>query len=482
MSQVSDLSDRQLSPVLSDEHLNQQLSARHIQLLGLGGVLGTGLFLGSAGVLELAGPSMILGYALVGIIMYLIARYQGEMLVETQVSDSFSYFARNYWGKFAGFFAGWNCFLLYVLVGMLELSAAGKFIQFWWTQFPTWISAACFFVLVNAINFIHVKIYGESEFWLAVIKVAAVVGMIAMGSYLLISGAGGPSATLSNLWTHGGFFPNGAYGLVMALAFISFSFGGLEAVGFTAAEAEDPKKSIPRATNQVLLRIVIFYVGSMIILMALMPWTDLLSSLKAGGDTYGHSPFVMVFSSLHSRFTADVLNFVVLTAALSVYNAMVYCNSRLLYGMAKQRQAPQFLRRVNSRGVPYMAILLPAGFTALCVIVNYVMPRGAIELLISLDVAGLILMWGIIVITHIKFTKALALGQKWAEFPAPLSPFSNYLCLAFLVLITGVLWFTPDTRISVYLMPVWVALVYGAYRLHLYLRMRPARRRSIPAP
>lgn len=454
------------SGIVETGELKQRLSNRHIQLLALGGAVGTGLFLGSAGVLELAGPSMILGYAFVGLVMFLIARYLGEMLVETQVSDSFSYFARKYWGEFPGFFSGWNTFLMYILVGMIELTAAGKFIQFWWPGMPTWVSAALFFVVVNGLNFVSVRIYGETEFWLAVVKVGAVVAMIVMGIYLLGSGTAGPDAKISNLWTHGGFLPNGWHGLIMSLAFISFAFGGLEMLGFTAAEARNPKKTIPKAINQVLFRILIFYVGSMLILMALMPWTNLLAALKAGADTYSNSPFVMVFSVLGNKFAANALNFVVLTAALSVYNGMVYCNSRLLYGMARDGQAPRFLAKVNSRGVPHNAILYPAAYTALCIVLNYVMPRGALELLMSLVVAGLVLMWVIIIVTHLKFRASMQHSGKRADFPAPLAPYTNYLCLAFMALITIVLYLTPDVRISVYAMPFWVAAVYGAFILN----------------
>jgi aromatic amino acid transport protein AroP len=251
----------------------------------------------------------------------------------------------------------------------------------------------------------------------------------------------------------------------MSLAFISFSFGGLEMLGFTAAEARNPKKTIPKAINQVLFRILIFYVGSMLILLALMPWTSLLTALKAGGDTYSNSPFVMVFSVLGSNLAANTLNFVVLTAALSVYNGMVYCNSRLLYGMAREGQAPRFLARVNSRGVPYTGILYPAAYTALCVVLNYVMPRGALELLMSLVVAGLVLMWIIIIVTHLKFRASMQRSGKRTEFRAPFAPFTNYLCLAFMLLITVVLFLTPEVRISVYLMPFWIIVVYGAFVL-----------------
>jgi aromatic amino acid transport protein AroP len=446
-------------------HLNRKLSNRHIQMIALGGTIGTGLFLGSAGVLELAGPSMVLGYAVAGIVAFLIMRFLGEMLVEDPVSSSFSHFAKHYWGEFAGFFSGWNCCVLYILVGMLELTAAGKFVQFWWPEVPTWVTAATFFVVVNAMNFVNVRLYGETEFWFSMIKIVAVVGMIILGLYLLASGKGGEHATVTNLWRVGGFFPNGVHGLVMAMAFIVFSFGGLEMLGFTAAEAASPTKTIPKAINQVIVRVLIFYVGSMLVLLCLSPWTQLLASLKSGGDTYSNSPFVMIFSVLGNKAAADVLNFIILTAALSVYNGMVYCNSRLLFGMAHQGHAPKVLSKVNRRGIPTAAILLPGAITGLCVFLNYVLPNGAIELLISLTVAGLLFSWAIIIVTHLKFHRKMRQQGKVSKFKALASPLSNYFCLAFLAAIIAIMVLTPSIRICAYLMPIWLFVVYLAYRV-----------------
>lgn len=447
------------------DSLKRKLANRHIQLIALGGTIGTGLFLGSAGVLALAGPSMLLGYAIGGVIAFLIMRFLGEMLVETPVSSSFSHFAGKYWGEFAGFFSGWNCCVLYILVGMLELTAAGKFVQFWWPSIPTWVVAAIFFLMINGMNFVSVRLYGETEFWFAMIKIAAVVAMIVFGGLLLVSGAGGSAAAIGNLWRAGGFFPNGVRGLAMAMPFIVFSFGGLEMLGFTAAETAEPGKTIPRAINQVIFRVLIFYIGSMFVMLCLTPWTQLLASLRAGGGTYSNSPFVMIFSVLDFKFTADILNFVILTATLSVYNGMVYCNSRLLYGMAQQGNAPRRLMRVNRRGVPTEAIALPGALTALCVLLNYVMPNGVIELLISLITASLIFIWITIIVAHLKFRRSMqALGHK-TSFRALGSPASNYLCLVFLAGVVGVMLLTPGIRVSAYAMPVWLAVVYAAFRM-----------------
>jgi len=448
----------------SSPQLERKLKNRHIQLIALGGTIGTGLFLGSAGIIELAGPSVLLGYAIGGLIIFLIMRFLGEMLVEEPNAGSFSYFANRYIGRFAGFLSGWNCVALYVLVGMLELTAVGRFVQFWWPSIPTWATAAVCFVLINAVNFINVKAYGEFEFWFSLIKIVAVIAMIAAGAWLL-TGTDRPGQTVSNLWTHGGFFPHGISGLVMSFAFIMFAFGGVEMLGFAAAETDQPRRVIPKAINQLIYRVLVFYIGSMAVLLSLTPWSDLVAQLRAGGDTYSSSPFVLVFAGLGEHLAANVLNFVILTATLSVYNSMVYSSSRLLYGMAAEGNAPKSLMQVNKRGVPVRAIVYPGIFTALCVVLNYVAPTGVIELLMSLIVAALVITWVTIIVAHLRFRKAADAGKTQLRFLAPFTPLSNYLCLAAMALVVGVMLLTPSIRGSALAIPVWVLVVYGVYRL-----------------
>lgn len=455
------MADDMVNPV----GLKRGLKNRHIQLIALGGAIGTGLFLGSAGVLKSAGPSMILGYAIAGFIAFLIMRQLGEMIVEEPVAGSFSHFAHKYWGGYPGFLAGWNYWVLYVLVGMAELTAVGKYIQFWWPEIPTWVSAVVFFIAVNLINTLNVKFFGETEFWFAIIKVVAIIGMIVLGCYLLFSGTGGPQASISNLWDHGGFFPNGGMGLLMAMAFIMFSFGGLELVGITAAEASEPRKVIPKAINQVVYRILIFYVGALTVLLSLYPWDQLLQTLGASGDAYSASPFVQIFSLIGNDTAAHILNFVVLTAALSVYNSGVYCNSRMLFGLAEQGDAPKALMKLNKQGVPLRALGISALVTLLCVVINYVAPKDALVLLFALVVASLMINWALISLTHIKFRKAMGEQGVVPSFKTFWFPFSNYLCLAFMLVIVGVMLAIPDMRPSVYAMPVWVGILFLAYWL-----------------
>jgi aromatic amino acid transport protein AroP len=436
------------------DQLKRGLKSRHIQLIALGGAIGTGLFLGAAQTIQMAGPSVLLGYAIGGVIAFLIMRQLGEMVVDEPVAGSFSYFANKYCGHLAGFLSGWNYWVLYVLVSMAELSAVGIYVQYWWPGVPTWMSALAFFALINAISLFNVKAFGEMEFWFALIKVAAVVGMIVFGLWLLMSGEAGPQATVGNLWREGGFFPHGLSGLVMAIPMLMFSFGGLELIGITAAEADDPSRTIPRATNQAIYRILIFYIGALGVLLSLYPWTK----VAAGG-----SPFVLIFHALDSDAVANLLNLVVLTAAMSVYNSGVYANSRMLYGLAAQGNAPRALLKVNARGVPVRALGVSALATGACVSLNYFMPSQAFGLLMGLVVSALVINWGMISWIHLRFRAAKRAAGMATGFPSPAAPLTNYLCLGFLGAMLVVMYLTPDLRVSVYLIPAWLAALGVGY-------------------
>ncbi|TWP28187.1 amino acid permease [Apibacter muscae] len=470
---------------LNKGELKRSLSNRHIQLIALGGAIGTGLFLGIGPAAVLAGPSVIIGYAIAGFIAFMIMRQLGEMVVQEPISGSFSQFAYKYWSPFTGFASGWNYWLLYILVSMAELTAIGTYVQFWWPEIPLWASSLFFFVIINTINLANVKIYGEAEFWFSIIKVVAIVAMIIFGIYLLLSGSGGPKANISNLWSDGGLFPKGFFtsdgsggyqGLLSSLAFIMFSFGGLELIGIAAAETDHPEKTIPKATNQVIYRILIFYVGALIILFSLSPWREI---------TIKTSPFVTIFNSLSgfqfdlfgttisfTKIIANALNLVVLTAALSVYNSSVYSNSRMLYGLSKQGNAPKFLSKLNKNHVPIMAILVSAIFAAICVIVNKIMPEEALEYLMSLVVSCLVLNWIIITITHFYFKKALKnQGIIKTKFPSLWYPIGNYICLFFLIAILIIMWFT-GMKLSVELIPVWLIVLFICFHLLKYKKIK----------
>ena len=437
--------------------LSRGLQNRHVQLIALGGAIGTGLFLGVSTTVQLTGPAVLLGYALGGFIAFMIMRQLGEMVVEEPVAGSFSHFANKYWHPFAGFASGWNYWMLYVLVGMAELTAIGTFVHFWLPNIPVWVSAAFFFVLVNLVNLVNVRIYGEFEFWFSIIKVVAIVAMIAFGSYLLISGNGGESAKISNLWAlEGGFFPHGLQGFLMAMVFIMFSFGGLELIGIAAAETDDPSHTIPQATNQVIYRILIFYIGALAILLSLMPWMNMTKDV---------TPFVMVFQVIDQNIIAHILNAIVLTAALSVYNSGVYSNSRMLFGLAMQGNAPKKLMKLNDKGVPVNAVLFSALITGTCVVLNYFMPEDAFKFLMALVVSALVLNWFMISFAHLKFRYAMMKKHIEPKFKAFWFPFGNVVCLVFFVMILGIMLFIEGISTSVYLIPVWLGVLAIGYNL-----------------
>ena len=468
---------KQLNEIPDEILLKRGLQNRHIQLIALGGAIGTGLFLGIGPAAVLAGPSVILGYALAGVIAFFIMRQLGEMVVEEPVSGSFSHFAYKYWGSFAGFASGWNYWVLYILVSMSELTAIGIYVHFWWPSIPLWSSSLFFFLTINALNLTSVKVYGEVEFWFSIVKVAAIIAMIFFGVYLLVSGSGGEQASIQNLWNDGGFFAKGLLssdgkggfqGLFSAIALIMFSFGGLELIGITAAEAENPEKTIPKATNQVIYRILIFYVGALVILFALSPWKNI---------TTDSSPFVMVFESLKgfqfslfgktiyfTSIIANVLNIIVLTAALSVYNSCVYSNSRMLFGLAEQGNAPAFLSKLNKNHVPLKAILVSGLFVAISIVINKLMPEKALGILMSLVVSSLMINWLMISITHLKFRKSKKAEQVKTKFPSFIYPLSNYICLVFLIGILVIMWIT-GMKLPVELIPGWLILLYLCYLL-----------------
>lgn len=436
--------------------LQHGLSNRHIQLIALGGSIGTGLFLGISQTIKLAGPSVILGYAIAGLIAFFMMRQLGEMVVEEPVSGSFSYFAYKFWSPFAGFMSGWNYWVLNILVCMAELSAIGLYIHYWWPDIPTWMSALAFFVLINTINLVHVKVFGEMEFLFSIIKIVAIIGMIGFGAWLLASGHAGETASISNLWAFGGFFPNGLTGLIMAMAIIMFSFGGIELVGIAAAETKDPTKTIPKAVNQIVYRVLLFYVLTIVVLLSLFPWNQIAE---------GGSPFVLIFDSLGSQGVATVLNFVVLTAAISVYNGTSYGTSRMLLGLAEQGNAPKFLRKINQRGIPYAAILTSAFVTLICVVLNYIFPEKAFKLLMSLVVSAIVINWMMLACTHLKFKQKMQKLKHNTLFPTIAYPLSNYICIAFMLSILVIMWLTPDMRIAVLLIPVWIICLSLAYGL-----------------
>ncbi len=440
---------------MSENKMQRGLKNRHLQMIALGTAVGTGLFYGSTATIALAGPAVSLSYLIGGIIIFFIVRMLGEMSVEEPVSGSFSYYADKYWGKFPGFLAGWNYWFLYIIVSMAELTAVSIYVAYWFPDLPAWISALICLVVITAINLVTVGAYGEIEFWMAFIKISAIIAMILFGSYLIFSTPKPFPENFSNLWEHGGFFPNGLNGMIFSIAPVLFSFGGIELLGITAGEAENPDKTIPRAINQVIYRILIFYVGTMIVLMTLWPWNEV------GKEA---SPFVQIFDNVGVSAAANILNFVVLTAAISVYNSAIYSNSRMLYGLAKSGNAPKFFEKLSRRGVPVNGILTSSAITLLVVVMNYLLPGEVFMYVFAVVTGAVVLSWALIVITHLKFRSHCKAAGITPKFKSLFYPFADYLCLAFLAGILIIMALMDDMRLAVIVMPIWILIIWFFYR------------------
>lgn len=440
---------------MSENKMQRGLKNRHLQMIALGTAVGTGLFYGSTATIALAGPAVSLSYLIGGIIVFFIVRMLGEMSVEEPVSGSFSHYAAKYWGKFPGFLAGWNYWFLYILVSMAELSAVSIYLAYWFPALPKWIGVLVCLIFITAINLVTVSAYGEIEFWMAGIKITAIIGMILLGSYYIFTDPDPFPENFSYLWNHGGFFPNGLEGMIMSLAPVLFSFGGIELIGITAGEAENPDKTIPRAINQVIYRILIFYVGTMIVLMTLWPWNEV------GKEA---SPFVQIFEGAGFTYAANILNFVVLTAAVSVYNSAIYSNSRMLYGLAKSGNAPKFFEKLSRRGVPVNGILISSGITFLAVVLNYLLPDEVFMYMMSIVTGAVVISWCLIVLTHFKFREHCKAAGIVPKFKSLFYPFANYLCLAFLAGILIIMAIMEEMRPAVIVMPLWILIIWFFYR------------------
>lgn len=451
----------------SEVSLRRGLHNRHIQLIALGGAIGTGLFYGASDSIGAAGPAVIVSYLVGGVIIYLVMRALGEMSVHNPTSGAFSEYAHDYWGDLAGFVSGWNYWFNYIAVSMAELSVVGIYINYWFPGVPQWVTAAVVLVLITAINLLHVRAYGEFEFWFAIIKVVAILAMIAFGLWIMFFGAGGHPATgISNLWTHGGFMPNGLHGVMTGLVVVMFSFGGVELIGITAGEAEDPQRSIPKAINQVVYRILIFYVGAILVIVSLTPWT------KIDGKA---SPFVQIFDQIGVPGAAAILNVVVLTAAASTYNSGLYSNGRMLFSLAHQGNAPRIFGKVSRHGSPWVGIIASSLVTAAAVVLTAVLPSQAFSYVMSIALIAAFINWGMVVITQLLFRRRMDADAVAAlRFRMPGAPVTNWLVLAFMavIVVLMVLSGNPAYQIAVAIGPVWLIILIAGWALSRLARRR----------
>ncbi|QOV33220.1 amino acid permease [Streptomyces ferrugineus] len=443
------------------ESLKRDLKSRHIQMIAIGGAIGTGLFYGSGWAVKTAGPAIILTYVVASVAIYFIMRALGEMSVEEPVSGAYISYANRYIHRFAGFLNGWNAFVFLLATSAAELNALGRYAQYWFPGLPIWVTAAVAVTVMFVVNMIGVKFYGEAEFWFAVIKVVAIVAMILFGVAMVVFGVGnhGEPIGLGHLVDHGGFFPNGLSGVVLAMVMVAFSFGGVENLGLAAGEAKDIDKTMPKAVNATFWRLLIFYVGAIAILVTVFPWTQL--------DGEG-SPFVTVFTKIGIPAAATIMNLVVITAVLSAVNASVFTNSRTFYNLSLQGNAPKFLGTVNARNVPSRAITLVFVTVFGSVLLNALMPEQVFEIFSSVTVYGLACAWASIAISHLRFRRIrIQNGQEdQIRYKMPFFPYGNYLALVFIAAVLVCIALLPDMRTSLLVSGGWVLVVFIAYTVH----------------
>ncbi|MCI1590605.1 amino acid permease [Heyndrickxia oleronia] len=442
---------------MNNQELHRGLEERHITLMSLGACIGVGLFLGSAQTIELAGPAILIAYVIAGAMMFIIMRALGEMAIQNPVAGSFSRYAQEYLGPLAGFLTGWNYWFLWVVTCMAEITAVGVYMDLWFPDVPRWIWALAALVIMTLVNLITVKAYGEFEFWFALIKIVAIIAMIVIGLMIILFGFGngGIATGISNLWKHGGFAPNGIKGILMSLQMVMFAYLGIEMLGVTAGEAKNPEKTISRAVNSVFWRILIFYVGALFVIMSIYPWNEIGTS---------GSPFVMTFEKIGIRQAAGIINFVVLTAALSSCNSGIFSTGRMLFNLAEQNQAPTSLKKVSKSGVPSLAIVLSAAALLIGVILNYLVPEKVFTWVTSISTFGAIWTWAMILLSQLKYRKNLSEEEKAKiKFKAPFWPYGSYIALAFLIMVVILMGFFPDTRIALIVGPLWLLLLVAVY-------------------
>lgn len=439
------------------EELHRGLEERHIQLIALGGAIGVGLFLGSGAAIKTAGPSLMLVYVLAGLIMFYIMRALGEVAVAYPVSGSFSAHAHIFLGPVYGYITGWTYWFMWVVTCMAEITAVGVYVTYWLPEVPQWIPALLALVAMTGVNIISVRAFGEFEFWFALIKIVTILAMIIIGAGMILFGLGngGVAIGISNLWVNQGFFPHGVEGMAMACVMVMFSYLGIELVGVTAGEAKNPEKSLPAAIDKVFWRILIFYVGALFVIMSLYPWNQI--------GTMG-SPFVLTFNKLGIRAAAGIINFVVLTAALSSCNSGLFSTGRMLYNLALQDKAPAAFRQLSNDQVPVRGILVSAVFLLIGVVLNYLIPAHVFTYVTSVATFGALWIWGVILLVQKKYRQTLTdeqIGQ--IKYPMPHTPFSTWAGLVFLLFVVFVMFMDADTRVALYIAPVWFGLVVASY-------------------
>lgn len=431
------------------------LTSRHLHFIALGSAIGTGLFYGSAGAIQAAGPSVLLVYLLGGAVVYFVLRALGEMAVRHPVRGSFAEYTRAHLGGAAGFLTGWMFAFEMVIVAMADLTAIGIYMGFWFPDVSRWVWIVVALLIVGAANVASTRVFGELEFWFTIVKVGAVVAMILAGAAVLIFGLSSVETTgPANLVNEGGFFPNGVSGMAASFILVLFAFGGTEIIGVAGTEADDPSRAIPKAINTVPARILLFYMLAILIILMINPWHTI---------TGEESPFVQIFTALGVNWAAALLNVVVITAALSAINADLFGAGRVLTGLANQRLAPQVMSK-TVRGVPVMTTVILLGVMVVGVVLNAVIPESVFALIAALATFATIFVWAMILLAHLASRRRMTPSEaEELEYRVPFWPVGQYFAVAFILFTFGVMAWQPDFRT-----PLVVGVIFSVACIAMY--------------
>lgn len=447
-----------------DGELQRSLSNRHLQLIAIGGAIGTGLFMGSGKTISLAGPSILVIYMIIGFMVFLVMRALGELLLSNLQYKSFIDFATDLIGPWAGYFVGWTYWLCWITIGIADLSAIIYYLQFFNNGLPftpgegVLISIASI-VFIIGLNLATVKLFGEMEFWFALIKIIAIIVLIAVGLWMIFTGFtsdAGTVASFAHIWDHGGLFPTGTMGFLAGFQIAIFAFVGVELVGTTAAETKDPERNLPKAVNSIPIRIIIFYVLALIIVMSVTPWDQINPNV---------SPFVNLFSQAGIAAAAIIMNLVVLSSVMSSMNSGVFSTSRMLFGLSREEQAPKAFGRLNSRAVPANALY----FSAICLLLGaalqYFVPNTveAFTLATTLSTILFICVWLIIIWSYMIYYRTRPELHAKSIFKLPGGLVTCWIVIIFFVGMIGVLSLEDDTRRALMVSPVWFILLIIGY-------------------
>ncbi|MBM7342292.1 MULTISPECIES: D-serine/D-alanine/glycine transporter [Erwiniaceae] len=450
--------DQSKEATLSEEGpdtLRRNLHNRHIQLIAIGGAIGTGLFMGSGKTISLAGPSIIFVYMIIGFMLFFVMRAMGELLLSNLEYKSFSDFAADLLGPWAGYFTGWTYWFCWVVTGIADVVAISSYFQLWFPDFSIWMSALLCIVVFLSLNVATVKLFGEMEFWFAIIKIVAIVALIATGIVLVAMhypSPGGGTASLSNIWDHGGMFPKGLSGFFAGFQIAVFAFVGIELVGTAAAETHDPKKVLPRAINAIPLRIIMFYVLALMVIMAVTPWNQVVAD---------RSPFVEMFVLIGLPAAASIVNFVVLTSAASSANSGIFSTSRMLYGLSQQGVAHRRFGVLSSRAVPTTGLF----FSCFCLLggvaLIYLIPNVMTVFTLVTTVSAILFMfvWTIILCSYLAYRKKHPQRHAESSYKMPLGKFMCWVCMAFFAFVLVLLTLEEDTRQALMVTPLWFLML-----------------------